>query len=122
MEEDSIRISEKHGVNPSILQCEICGKEFGIALHGKLKGDIEAPKVMTYHGCWCDECKKIIEEQDGMYIIEIRNGEEKKENPFRTGRIVAVKKSTFKDVEAPVVYMVEEEFNKMFGHIVNKDC
>ena len=40
----SITISKKHGVNPSILHCECCGKEYGLALLGKLKGDAEAPK------------------------------------------------------------------------------
>lgn len=34
-----IRVSEKHGVNQSITICSICGKETGIALLGKLKGD-----------------------------------------------------------------------------------
>lgn len=44
-----IRVSEKHGVNPSITICPICGKETGIALLGKLKGDKEAPmSLMTY--------------------------------------------------------------------------
>lgn len=35
----NIRLSEKHGVNPSIIVCPICDKETGIALLGKLKGD-----------------------------------------------------------------------------------
>lgn len=55
----SIRISEKHGVNPTIPVCFWCGKEKNeIALLGKLKGDIEAPKncVLDYEPC--DECKK----------------------------------------------------------------
>lgn len=39
-----IRVSEKHGVNPSITICPICGKETSIALLGKLKGDKEAPR------------------------------------------------------------------------------
>lgn len=34
-----IRVSEKYGVNPSITICPICGKETGIALLGRLKGD-----------------------------------------------------------------------------------
>lgn len=35
---------KKHGVNSSITVCPICGKEIGIALLGKLKGDEEAPR------------------------------------------------------------------------------
>lgn len=41
-----IRVSEKHGVNPSITICPICGKETGIVLLGKLKGDEEAPRKL----------------------------------------------------------------------------
>lgn len=40
----NIILSEKHEVNPSITVCPICGKEIGIALLGKLKGDEEAPR------------------------------------------------------------------------------
>lgn len=40
----NIIFSEKHGVNPSITVCPICGKEIGIALLGKLKRDEEAPR------------------------------------------------------------------------------
>lgn len=34
-----VTLSKKHGLNPSITVCPICGKETGIALLGKLKGD-----------------------------------------------------------------------------------
>lgn len=33
----NIRLSEKHGVNPSITVCPICSKEIGIALLVNLK-------------------------------------------------------------------------------------
>lgn len=55
----SIRISEKHGVNPTIPVCFWCGKEKNeVALLGKLKGDVEAPRncILDYEPC--DECKK----------------------------------------------------------------
>lgn len=35
----SIKLSPKHGVNPSVTHCECCGKEIGVALFGRLKGD-----------------------------------------------------------------------------------
>lgn len=54
--EPSITISPKHGVNPSLLKCPICGKDTGIALLGKLKGDEEAPREIK--GDLCDDCKK----------------------------------------------------------------
>lgn len=49
MAKDSIKLSPKHGVNPSILHCICCGKDYGIAMLGKLKGDKEAPKDL-YQG------------------------------------------------------------------------
>lgn len=55
----NIRISEKHGVNPTIPICFWCGKQKNeIALLGKLKGDVEAPHncVLDYEPC--EECKK----------------------------------------------------------------
>ena len=54
----SIRLSEKHGVNPSICKCFFCGESKGIALMGKLKGDVEAPRecVLDYEPC--DACQK----------------------------------------------------------------
>lgn len=47
MAKDSIKLSPKHGVNPSILHCICCGKDYGIAMLGKLKGDKEAPPCLT---------------------------------------------------------------------------
>lgn len=40
----SIRLSEKHGVNPMLASCFLCGEDTGeIALLGKMKGDAAAP-------------------------------------------------------------------------------
>lgn len=59
-------MSKKHGVNPSLMLCPYCGKETGIALFGKLKGDKEAPKNVIGNGL-CDDCKKKVE--DGLVLI-----------------------------------------------------
>lgn len=56
-----IRLSEKHGVNPSLECCLLCGKEMGIVLFGKLRGDAEAPKQVCT-GSICDDCKKELED------------------------------------------------------------
>lgn len=66
----SIKISKKHGVNPCIPICCWCGKEREeIALLGKLKGDVEAPKhaILDYEPC--DECKKKF--MLGVVLIEV---------------------------------------------------
>lgn len=113
----SITISKKHGVNPSILHCECCGKEYGLALLGKLKGDVEAPKDIRQG--FCDDCQKVID-QKGLMIIEVRDGESGN-NPYRTGRIVGItkdaKERVFKDVNSPIVYMEQSLFNQVFGEV-----
>ena len=46
-----IKVSPKHGLNPTIPICFWCGKERGeVALLGRLPGDAEAPKnvVLDY--------------------------------------------------------------------------
>lgn len=41
---NSIRLSPKHGLNPSISVCFFCGEDKNeIILPGKLEGDAEAP-------------------------------------------------------------------------------
>ena len=60
---NSIRLSKKHGVNPTICKCFFCGESKGIALLGQIgdlrKGeDIEAPRecVMDYEPC--EKCQE----------------------------------------------------------------
>lgn len=107
-----ILLSEKHGVNPSITLCECCGKEIGIALFGKLKGDVEAPRYV--HQGLCDDCQGVIN-QGGVMIIEVRDGETGR-NPYRTGRVVGCTKE-FKErnnIEHPIVYMEKTLFSSIF--------
>lgn len=54
MARGDIRLSEKHGVNPSLGVCFWCGQDDGtILLVGKLPGDAEAPRKMmvSYEPC-----------------------------------------------------------------------
>lgn len=115
---DSITLSPKHGVNPSITHCECCGKELGLALFGKLKGDEEAPKDV-FMGL-CDDCQKVVD-AGGLMIIEVRDGE-KSPNPYRTGRLVGITKDAkermFKDVTSNICYMEQSMFNSMFGEYI----
>ncbi|MBP5595332.1 MAG: hypothetical protein J6Y02_08115 [Pseudobutyrivibrio sp.] len=66
--EPGIRLSEKHGLNPTLGVCFFCGEETGeIGLLGKLKGDKEAPRraVLNY-----DPCKKCQDAwKDGVALI-----------------------------------------------------
>ena len=118
MSKDSITLSPKHGVNPSILHCQCCGKEYGIGLAGRLKDDAEAPKDVMYG--FCDDCQKVID-QGGVMIVEVKDGEAERnsKNPYRTGRIVGLGKN-FKErnhIKTPVVYMEQTVFQSLFGDI-----
>ena len=71
---DGITLSEKYGVNPSLIQCFYCGESKGIALMGHIGDrrkheDIEAPKecVMDYEPC--DKCKENM--SLGVTLIEV---------------------------------------------------
>ena len=111
-EKDSITLSPKHGVNPSLLHCECCGKEIGVALLGKLKDDAKAPRDI-YQGL-CDKCQEVVD-QGGVLILEVRDGEEGN-NPYRTGRMVGCSKD-FKDrnkIEHSIVYMEQSLFSQLF--------
>lgn len=100
----SITLSPKHGVNPSIVICPICKKETSIALFGRLKGDVEAPKQVE--GDLCDECKKKY-----VTIIEVESEATKK----ATGRYVYVPKENLKvDCKNNIALMTAKEFTELF--------
>lgn len=118
-DEDSILLSPKHGVNPSITHCEICGKEIGIALLGKLKDDAEAPRDVALG--LCDDCQKVMD-AEGVIVIEVRDGETGG-NPYRTGRLVGMSKDWKERVkiEHPVCYMEQSMFSELFDNILNSE-
>ena len=117
MSKGSIKLSPKHGVNPSVTRCVCCGKDYGVALLGKLKGDAEAPRDVAMG--LCDDCQKVID-QKGLMVIEVRDGESGK-NPYRTGRIVGISKEAkermFKDIDSPICYMEQSLFSQVFGGV-----
>lgn len=101
----SIILSKKHGVNPSLLVCPICGKDVGIALLGRLKDDKEAPRKIE--GELCDDCKK-----EYITILEVDSSN----NPKATGRQCFIKKDAI-NVECPkgVALMLKEEFEQLIS-------
>lgn len=104
MSKETITLSKKYGVNPSMVICPVCKKEQSIALFGRLKGDAEAPR--TIPGELCDDCK-----DKYIQIIEV----ESEQNRIGTGRYVFVPKDAL-NVECPEgkAIMAKEEFSKMF--------
>ena len=90
MAKDGIRISPKHGVNPTLLLCFWCRtNSVGIALAGRLPHDAEAPRTaLTYDPC--EQCQKLI--SSGIWLIEAtKTGDENVPpmpgtNAYPTGR------------------------------------
>ena len=112
MEEDSIPLSEKYGLNPSIERCALCDKDMGLILFGMLDGDVEAPKTCCL-GHLCDECKKDLEKYKEIIFLEIDN-----EMYTEGERIVYVSKKTFDDIEQNIKELEEEqrERDEIFRH------
>lgn len=102
-----IRVSEKHGVNPSITICPICGKETGIALLGKLKGDKEAPMRMLSDPC--DDCVSKLG-NDKIYILAIND------QGYGTKTIIIKRSALNISVKGYMILMKENEFDKVFKH------
>ena len=102
-----IRVSEKHGVNPSITICPICGKETGIALLGKLKGDKEAPMRMLSDPC--DDCISKVG-NDKIYILAIND------QGHGTKAIIIERSALNIPVKGYMILMKENEFDKVFKH------
>lgn len=67
-----IQLSPKHGFNPCIPLCFWCGRQKNeIALMGKMKGDIEAPKNLVLDYEPCDHCKE--NWSKGVVLMELQS-------------------------------------------------
>ena len=103
MARGSITLSRKHGINPSLFLCPVCKKDMYIALNGRLKGDVEAPRTIEGNEL-CPDCKKKY-----VTIIEV----ESKDNPIVTGRRGFVPKEAIDiPLKDNIALMEEKEFTK----------
>ncbi|MFA5424820.1 MAG: hypothetical protein WC374_13280 [Phycisphaerae bacterium] len=88
-----IKLSAKHGVNPSMSRCIICGGAGNeIILFGRLPGDAEAPRLGPVTSLEpCEKCRKQYLDE-GVLLVEM-DGTPRDENP--TGRIAVLKNEAF---------------------------
>ena len=97
-------LSKKHGLNPSMVICPICGKEESVAILGYIKDDKEAPRYIQ--GDICDECKAKVADNKCFVIA----GEDQ-----HLKRYIIVSKDVFtQKVEGCAVLMKEADFNIVF--------
>jgi len=104
-----LRVSEKHGVNPSLGVCFWCGESDGtVLLLGQLPDDREAPRQMVASYEPCDKCKAGMAQ--GITLIEAQN------QPFRDDQ-PPMAKSGGQDVypSGRMVVITEEAFRRIFS-------
>jgi len=99
-----MKLHRKHGLNPTMPVCFVCGEEKGeIALLGAAYNG-EAPRRMCIDKEPCDKCKKLAE-QGVLMVVCKDNGQ--RDNPERTGQMIVLK---------------EEAFIRIFGKITSRIC
>ena len=124
----SIKLSPKHGVNPTIPVCFFCGEEKNeVALLGKIGGrneDLEAPRHMVIDYEPCDKCRE--RWQQGVAIIEVAttplsDGRPPiQENLYPTGRHIVIKTEAWNDIvdaefkDGQMCLLEDKVFDQMF--------
>lgn len=131
---NSIKLSPKHGVNPTIPVCFFCGEEKNeIALLGRIGDgrkheDFEAPMRMVLDYEPCDKCKE--QWSKGVAIIEVSQTPLSDGRPpiqkdlYPTGRHVVIKpeawsRATDQEWVTGQRCLVEDSaFDQMFGEML----
>lgn len=131
MAKNNIRFSKKHGLNPSMSACFLCGETKNeIVLFGALKDDAEAPRhcIIDYEPC--DKCKE--KYKHDIIFIEASHSEQKNGLPpttvtidgkkstiYPTGKYYAVPAEIFVNQEpgprfcdVGVIDMIQKQVNK----------
>lgn len=114
-----IRLSEQHGVNPSVTVCFFCGKDKGIAMLGKLKGDAKAPKRAIYDYEPCNECAEKMKQ--GVTVIEVTRVDNQtipiQKGAWPTGRWCLIPKEAaarlFKDINHKAILLEDCLYNEL---------
>ena len=123
-----VRLSPKHGLNPTLPVCFWCGEETGeIALMGQLGSgnkDVEAPKHMVLGYEPCGKCR--LNWAKGLVIIEATETPNSvtdvpmREGAYPTGRYAVIKREAaarafpnYADQKA--VFIRQEQFSGLLG-------
>lgn len=107
----TIRLSPKHGVNPSLSVCYFCGEDKNeVVLPGMLRGDAEAPRKAVWNKEPCDKCKGYM--AAGIIFIGV-TGPEEETQPFanRSGKFCVLREEAVKRILKP---------GEMLSDIINR--
>lgn len=78
----------------AVTKCFVCGDSANILLDTKLRDTLEQNMTHPTERCHtCTEALKI-----GIALIECRDGETDRKNPYRTGRLWVLKEDAFKGI------------------------
>jgi hypothetical protein len=100
-----VRRHPEHGVNATIPTCFFCGGEKNeLILLGanskRITGQDKAPmKGPVFDTVPCDECKRLM--GLGVILVSVKDEDEGKENPYRTGGFSVVTEDFIKRVVTP---------------------
>ena len=112
---NSIRLSKKHGLNPSLMQCFVCMEDVGVALLGQMKNDAEAPRRICLDHEPCDKCQAHMEQ--GIVLISVdENQSSDMQNPYRTGGWCVVREDFVQRVFSPPE-LVEQVLRKRMAFL-----
>jgi hypothetical protein len=98
LKESFIRLSKKHGANPTIPKCYLCGEDKNeIILAGQMKKDMQAPQGMVWDKLPCGTCADYMKQ--GIIFISVdQDKSTDKDNPYRTGGWAVVKEKVIKEM------------------------
>jgi hypothetical protein len=117
----SIRLSEKHGVNPCIELCFWCQEAKGVLLLGRLPGDAEAPREAFLNYQPCDKCVEKF--GDNVQMIEVSDKPVKdgqmpiQKGVYPTGRWALVRRDALdKELvgDSKAVLVLPEDWKRIF--------
>lgn len=84
----SIRLHSKHGLNPVLMNCFLCGEAKGIALPGAAMKELAPRGGLCFDKEPCDKCRKLMTQ--GVILISVKPGSDH-DNPYRTGGWIVVR-------------------------------
>lgn len=114
----NIRLSEKHGVNPSLILCGFCGEDSGIALMGKLPQDAEAPKRQVSIERPCQKCETAMKSK--VFLVMITDDSVGSANPTLKGISVTVEDWVIRELVTDEA-LIKNVLSKRFAFIPETD-
>jgi hypothetical protein len=109
----NIKLSPKHGVNPTLGICYYCHHETGeVGLLGRLPDDREAPRHSVLDREPCARCRNAMER--GVMIVERRPGEEERGAPIlTTGNVWVMAEDAIRQMLKPPEFAEQVITNRM---------